>query len=503
MKETETILSVHGIDKSFQGVHALRNVEFQLKRGEVHALIGENGAGKSTLMKILLGMHQADNGEIIYKGKTVKFKNPNHALSNGISMIHQEISLVPTLSVSENIWLGREKKFCDASIYIRSKKRDAATRELLQELGIDLKPGSIISVLSIAHMQLVEIARAVSYNSDIIIMDEPTSALTDKEVELLYTIIRNLSKKGVAIVFISHKLEEIFEICDTITVMRDGQYICRKASSEITQDELIKLIVGRELSEMFPKLPAKIGEPVLEVRDLCGEQFENVSFTVHSGEILGFSGLMGAGRTEVMRAIFGIDPIQAGEVHLNGKQIKVRSPKGAIDHGLAMVTEDRLRLGSIYALSVEKNISLAYLRRITNKFTIVNRKKEDKDCLDMIEQMEIKVASAEQKINSLSGGNQQKAIISRWLLTKPKVLILDEPTRGIDVGSKSEIHRTISKLAQQGIAIILISSELPEVMGMSDRIMVMREGKLVCECSREEATQEKLIAHSFGNVEDK
>ena len=333
-------------------------------------------------------------------------------------------------------------------------------------------------------------------------MDEPTSALTDKEVDLLYAIIRDLSKKGVAIVFISHKLEEIFEICDTITVMRDGEYICRKASSEITQQELIKLIVGRELSDMFPKLPADIGKPVLEVKNLCGERFKNISFTVHSGEILGFSGLRGAGRTEVMRAVFGIDPIYSGEIYLNGKPIKIRSPKSGIDHGLAMVTEDRLRLGSIYALSVKKNMSLAYLRKITNHMAIVDRKEEDKDCLDMIERMEVKVASTEQKINALSGGNQQKVIIGRWLLTQPKVLILDEPTRGIDVGSKSEIHRTISKLAQQGIAIILISSELPEVMGMSDRIMVMREGRLVYECSREEATQEKLISHSFGNVNE-
>ena len=502
MKESNTILSVCGIDKSFQGVHALKNVQFELKSGEVHALIGENGAGKSTLMKILLGIYQADKGEIIYKGKSVNFKNPNDALSNFISMIHQEISLVPTLSVSENIWLGRERQFCDASLYINSKKRDAATKSLLAELGIDLEPKKIVSGLSVANMQLVEIARAVSYHSDVIIMDEPTSALTDKEVDLLYKIMRDLSQKGVAIVFISHKLEEIFEICDTITVMRDGEYICRKASDEITQQELIKLIVGRELSDMFPKLPADIGKPVLEIRNLCGERFKDVSFKVHSGEILGFSGLMGAGRTEVMRAIFGIDPVHAGEIYLNGEQIRIKSPKNAIDYGLAMVTEDRLRLGSIYALSVKRNLSLAYLRKITNNMAIVDRKEEEKDCLDMIKRMEIKLASTEQKINALSGGNQQKVIIGRWLLTKPKVLILDEPTRGIDVGSKSEIHRTISKLAQQGIAIILISSELPEVMGMSDRIMVMREGKLVYECSGKDATQEKLIAHSFGNADE-
>lgn len=500
MKGSEMIIEASGIAKSFQGVQALKNVHFELRRGEVHALIGENGAGKSTLMKILLGIYQADAGEICYKGESITFKNPYDALSKGISMIHQEISLVPTLSVAENIWLGREKKFYSAGLYINEKKREAETKKLLDELGIDLNPKTIVSNLSIANMQLVEIARAVSYRSDIIIMDEPTSALTDKEIELLYKIIYDLSAKNVAIVFISHKLEEIFKVCDRITVLRDGEYIGCYDSDAITQPELIRLIVGRELNDMFPKLPAEIGKPILQIQNLCGERFQDVSFEVRQGEILGFSGLMGAGRTEVMRAIFGIDSVRSGDVYLNGQSVRIHSPKQAIANGIGMVTEDRLRMGAIYALSVKKNMTLAYLRKITNRAYIVDAKQEGHDYDEMAQRMAVKTASSNQKINSLSGGNQQKVIIGRCLLTKPQVLILDEPTRGIDVGSKSEIHRTISELAQQGIAIILISSELPEILGMSDRILVMREGKIAYECMREDATQEILIAHSFGST---
>lgn len=502
MNTAETVLMAKNISKSFQGLRALKNASFEVRRGEAHALIGENGAGKSTLMKIFLGIYRADSGEIIFKGKPVSFKNPNEALHAGISMIHQEISLIPSMTVAENIWLGRERDFYYKNTKIISeKKRNEATAALLNELGAKLSPKDVVGELSVANMQLVEIARAVSYNSDVIIMDEPTSALTESEVKLLYKIIRDLLAKNVAVIFISHKLEEIFDICQRVTVMRDGEFVGVRECKDVTQPELIRLIVGRELSELFPKLEAEIGEPVLEVEGLCGDRFRDISFTVRSGEILGFCGLMGAGRTEIMRALFGVDKLRAGTVKLFGKPIKVKSPKESIANGMTMLTEDRLRLGAISTLSVKKNLSLAYLRTITGPLTFVDGKRETADTDQMRERMAVKTSSMSQTISALSGGNQQKVLIGRCLLTKPKLLILDEPTRGIDVGSKSEIHRMISKLAQEGVAIILVSSELPEVMGMSDRIIVIREGRAVYEARHGEATQEELIRYSFGEAQ--
>jgi ABC-type sugar transport system ATPase subunit len=501
LESIEVTLLARHINKSFQGLQALKNVSFELRRGEVHALIGENGAGKSTLMKILLSIYKLDSGEIIYKDKAVHFKDPHDALSHGISMIHQEISLIPTMSVAENVWIGREKNFLRFGL-LDNAKRNETTQKLLHDIGVNLSPTAIVSSLSVANMQLVEIVRAISYNSDVVIMDEPTSALTESEIELLYTIIKDLALKGVSVVFISHKLEEIFKICDRVTILRDGEYIATHKCSEITMPELIRLIVGRSLDDLFPKLPAKISDPVLEVQNLCGDSFSNVSFTVHKGEILGFCGLMGAGRTEIMRAIFGIDRIHSGNILLFNKPVKIPSPKAAIGNGIIMLTEDRLRLGAIYALSVKKNVSLAYLRSIIKFLCFVKDNDEGRDAQEIVKRLDIKVSSINQRINLLSGGNQQKVILGRCLLTKPKLLILDEPTRGIDVGSKSEIHRMISQLAQEGLAIILISSELPEVIGMSDRILVVREGKIVFETTHEKATQEELISHSFGNFKE-
>lgn len=495
----ETILQAKHITKMFPGVKALDDVELTVNRGEVLALLGENGAGKSTLMKIILGMYIPDEGEIYYKGEKVAFRNPSEALNHGISMIHQEISLVPTLDVSENIWLGREKKFLRGGL-ISKRDRDAATRNLLEELGIHLEPTMLVSRLSVAQMQMVEIARAVSYRSDIIIMDEPTSALTDTEVEILFRLIRQLTAGGTAVIYISHKMDEILQIADRASIFRDGRYIATVDCQSTNQAQLINMIAGREMSEMFPKEPAPIGGVVLEVQHLTrAGVFQDVSFQVHAGEILGFCGLVGAGRTEIMRAIFGIDKYDSGTLILEGREVHFHSPQQAIQHGLAMITEDRLRQGALHKLSVKANMSLAYLPEIARVGFIIDGKRETRDCQEQVEHLNIALAGLGQLIGTLSGGNQQKVIIGKWLLTKPKVLIMDEPTRGIDVGAKAEIHRLLCTLAKAGMAIILISSEMPEVMGMSDRIFVVHDGKLVHECTRDNfPSQETLMAHAFG-----
>jgi len=497
MEENKYILEMHDIIKVFPGVRALDNAQLSIKKGEVHALIGENGAGKSTLMKILLGIYRPESGEIIYKGTKVKFQTPHEALSAGISMIHQEMSLIPTVDISENVWIGRERDFRSCGLII-NKKRYQETEKLLKHLKIDLNPRTIINTLSVANMQLVELARAVSYHSDIIIMDEPTSSLTDSEIRLLYDIVRELSNQGTAVIFISHKLEEIFEICDRVTVMRDGQFISEHSTGEITQDELVTKIAGREVTELYPKVKAKIKETVLEVRNLCSNQvFDHISFDVKAGEVLGFCGLVGAGRTEIMRAIFGIDHFNSGEIYLEGKKIVNRTPKDAIANGISMITEDRRGMGIVPMLSVCANISLAYLPTL-GKAGFIQKARETADIQKMIKDLNVKTPSLSTNIGDLSGGNQQKAIIARWLLTKPKVLILDEPTRGVDVGAKSEIYQLINTLTQQGIAVIMVSSELPEILGMSDRIIVVREGKIVMNTKNNEMSSELLLKHAFG-----
>jgi len=498
----ETILSMKGIVKVFGGVQALKGVQLELKKGEIHALIGENGAGKSTLMKILLGLYEADAGEIILKGKKVKFKSPADALNNGISMIHQEISLVPGMDVSENIWLGREKLFKRCGL-IDKKKRFHETKKLLDELGIQVDPLKKVSELSVANMQLVELARAVSYNSDIIIMDEPTSALTNKEIEILYRIVRRLAAEGTAIIFISHKLEEIYEICQRVTVFRDGTFVATERSEDLKMDRLISLIVGRKNSKMFEKESYASDEVVLEVKDLYKKGvFNHVNFKVHKGEVLGFSGLMGAGRTEIMEAVFGIAPPDSGEIWLKGTKIENKNPAQAVANRIGMVTEDRLRTGAISTLSVMQNTTIVAMRYLENKVGMFSHKKENQFFRKEAEEFDVKFSSPDELIGQLSGGNQQKVIFARWLSTKPKILILDEPTRGIDIGSKNEIYRLISKLAQEGMAILLVSSEMPELLALSDRIHVVREGQIVYSCSREEATQEKLISYAFGVNKD-
>lgn len=496
---SDTILEVKNIVMEFPGVRALDNVQFSLQKGEIHALIGENGAGKSTLMKILLGLYKATAGEIYFEGKQVFIHSPTDALRLGISMIHQEISLVSTMTVDENIWLGREKDFCSRG-FLNVGKRMKKTKALLERIGIHLNPEEPVKNLSIASMQLVEIVRAVSYDSKVIIMDEPTSALTSEEIENLLKIIRDLARQGVAIIFISHKLEELLGVCDRVTVLRDGQFVATKKIEEIDKNELVKLIVGREITDMYPKRQPDIGACIFEVQDLNKKGvFEHISFQLHKGEILGFCGLMGAGRTEILEAIFGIEKFDSGQIVIDGKQVELSTPKSAIQHGLGMVTEDRLRRGVIHKLSVKVNLSIAYITRIC-KWLFIQTKRENEDCTRMIEELKVKVSNPNQVVSSLSGGNQQKVIIGRCLLTEPKVLMLDEPTRGIDVGSKAEIYKLMNRLAQEGLGIIMVSSELPEVMGMSDRILVISKGRIAACVDRADFDQERLMSAAFGTA---
>jgi ABC-type sugar transport system ATPase subunit len=498
---SDPIVSMDGIVKIFAGVHALDRVHFDLRRGEVHALIGENGAGKSTLMKILLGIYQADRGTVVFDGGEVHFKNPAEALGAGISMIHQEISLVPGMTVAENIWLGRERLFRRAGI-ISNRLRLEATKNLLSGLNLSIDPRAMVRDLSVASMQLVEMVRAVSYESKVIIMDEPTSALTNKEIELLYGIIRSLADRGTAIIFISHKLEEIFKVCGRVTVLRDGGYVGTRDINDIDMAALITMIVGRKEARSFEKTAHTPGETVLEVRHISQRGvFEDVSFSVRRGEVLGFAGLMGAGRTEIMQAVFGTTRLDSGEVLYRGKPVNIRGPGDAVKAGIGMVTEDRLRTGSIYTLSVMQNGTLVPLKKIANRFRFFSPARERRFFIKEAEQFNIKYVSTDDKIGQLSGGNQQKVIFARWLSGGPAVLILDEPTRGIDVGSKAEIYRLIDKLASRGLAILLVSSEMPELLALSDRIMVVREGRIVFETGGNNAAQEELISHAFGVAE--
>ncbi|MCU6763656.1 Ribose import ATP-binding protein RbsA [uncultured Roseburia sp.] len=499
----EAVLEMKKITKRFPGVVALDQVSLTVHRGEIHALIGENGAGKSTLMKCLLGIYQKDEGEIIYKGRETAFKSPHDALNAGISMIHQELNLVQTFTVAENIWMGREGKFAKAGV-IDTGLMNRKTKELLERLNISVDPSAYVSSLSVANMQLIELARAVSYDADIIVMDEPTSALADQEILLLHGIVRDLVKKGTAVIFISHKLEELFEICDNMTIMRNGQFVATKSCREITMDQLIGLIAGREIDDVYIKDQFEKGKVKIRVENLCGDGFSNVSFEVRAGEILGLCGLMGAGRSEIMRAIFGIDPIRSGKIYINDQEIKITSPKDAIAQGIAMVTEDRLRMGILQSMSISTNITLPRIKEYA-RAGFMNSRKELWDCEQISEKLHVKKASFSDPIASLSGGNQQKVILARWLLNNPEILILDEPTRGIDVGAKSEIYKIMNDLARnEGLAILMVSSEMPEILGMSDTIAVVRNGQIVhMEENREGLSADDLLQYAFGVSEER
>ncbi|WP_248928393.1 sugar ABC transporter ATP-binding protein [Paenibacillus hamazuiensis] len=493
---SEYILEMDGITKEFPGVKALDNIQLKVRKGTVHALMGENGAGKSTLMKIIFGIYTPDQGTIRFKGEEIKLAGSKDALARGISMIHQELSPVPQMTVAENIFLGREATFGFG--WINKKKMIEDTRKLFETLHIDLDPNTKMANLSIANTQMVEIAAAISYDADLIIMDEPTSAITDKEVEQLFRMIGSLKAKGVSIIYISHMMDEIFRICDDITVFRDGQYVGTKAAGELDQESLIQMMVGREIKMVFHKDEAEIGDVVLSVRNLTRNgKFKDISFDVRKGEILGIAGLMGAGRTEVIESIFGIHPPDSGEIWVDGRKVHITSPRDAIKHKIGLLTEDRKITGALLPLSIRDNMIVSSIDSYLNKAKLINRKLVDDMCALFVERLNIKTPSLDQQIVNLSGGNQQKVLLARWLLNNPDILILDEPTRGIDVGAKSEIHKLMSRLAQTGKAIVMISSELPEILGMSDRVIVMHEGAKKGELAREEANQQKIMELAY------
>ncbi|MFS2224981.1 sugar ABC transporter ATP-binding protein [Pantoea sp. B65] len=489
---TAYALEAEGISKFFPGVKALNKVSLRVKPGTVHALMGENGAGKSTLMKCLIGIYRPDDGIIRIKGEPVQFEDTLDALRSGISMIHQELNLVPHMTVAENIWLGREPMRFG---FVDHAKLNKMTQALLSKLNIRLKAEQMVGELSIAAQQMVEIAKAVSWNADIVIMDEPTSALTEGEVAHLFTIIRDLRTQGKAIIYISHKMDEIFAITDEVSVFRDGAWVASDHTASYTRQSLITQMVGRELTQLFPKFESDIGEDVLTVRNLTQKgKFHDVSFSVRRGEILGVAGLVGAGRSEVMESLFGMTSYDSGEVLIDGVPTKIESPSVAIEKGLAFLTEDRKKSGLFLVLSVMENMSIVNMPEYISRAGFVSHIQMAKDCMEQIRRLNIKTPTMDQIINNLSGGNQQKVLIARWLLAQPKILILDEPTRGIDVGAKAEIYRLISELANRGVAIIMVSSELPEILGMSDRVMVMHEGRITGILNKEDADQETIMS---------
>ncbi len=490
---SQNILQVQNLSKSFLGVKALDNIQFGLQKGEVHALMGENGAGKSTFMKILMGLLQPDSGEIIFEGEVLKSNNVHENLQKGISMIHQEILVVPELTVAQNIFLGRETNYRS---WLNDKAINQKAQEILDAIGIKINAQTKIKNLSIAEMQMVEIAKAISNNAKVIIMDEPTSALTDNEVAMLFKIIKDLKAKGVAIIYISHKMDEIYEITDRITVLRDGQYIATKNTNELDKNALIALMVGRQINDLFLENNSIKGESILSVQNLNKKgKFKDINFEVHAGEVLGIAGLMGAGRTEIARAIFGLDKYDSGEIIIKGNKVEIKSPEDAIKNGIGYVSEDRKALGFIPALSIKENISLSSLGNFA-KTWFVNASNEHEAATRLATDLKIKSTSINQKVMTLSGGNQQKVVIGKVLLTAPSLVILDEPTRGIDIGAKFEIYKLINQLTDKGIAVIMISSELPEILGMSDRIMVLSKGKQTALLSKQEATQEKIMQYA-------
>ena len=490
--KAEYLLEVENVRKAFPGVLALDNVSFRLKRGHVHALMGENGAGKSTLMKIISGIYTPDSGSFRLKGTEIRLTSPLDALQYGIAMIHQELNLMAYMTVAENIWIRREP--LNGLGFVRHDEMRRRTRELFDRLDINLDPDAEVRDLSVASRQMVEIAKAVSYNSDILIMDEPTSALTDREVTHLFKIIRTLKAEGKGIVYITHKMNELFEIADEVSVFRDGKFVGEHAASDVTRDDIIKLMVGREITQMFPKQTVPIGEVVLSVRNLTLEgRFRDISFDLRKGEILGLAGLVGSGRSNVAETLFGVTPATSGTIEINGKPIDIRTPGVAMDAGMAFLTEDRKESGCFLLLDVMANMQIALLRSGHVSAGFVREREIEKLCQEQKTRLRVRTPDLHEPVLNLSGGNQQKVLIARWLMIHPRILILDEPTRGIDVGAKAEIHRLISELAGQGVAVMMISSEMPEVLGMSDRVLVMHEGRMTGIVDRKDATQVKIM----------
>ena len=492
-------IEMKGIDKSFGTNQVLKDAGFVLGDGEVHALMGENGAGKSTLMKILTGVYTKDAGQIFVDGKEVDYKNPQEAEKAGIVFIHQELNVLFDLTVEENLFIGKEikKRFgiCDQ----KAMRRKA--EEALKNLGVSISPKETMSNLSVGQQQMIEICKALMVDAMVIIMDEPTAALTQSETKVLFEVIESLRKKGVSMVYISHRMEEIFELCDRISVLRDGTYVGTKNIPETNMNEIVKMMIGREIGERYPVRNTEIGEEVLRVEGLTKQGvFQNASFTVHAGEVLGVSGLMGAGRTEIMQAIFGNLPYESGKIFINGKEVKIKSPQEAIRHGIGFITEDRKTEGLLLEKSIEENVALTNLGSISKSGGVMVKKQEQELSKRAIEELHIRCFGAQHECNNLSGGNQQKVVFAKWIYTNPKILILDEPTRGVDIGAKKEIYTIINQLAAKGVAIIMVSSELPEVLGMSDRVMVVREGVVRGIINKEEANQENVMTLATGGT---
>ncbi len=494
--ERAPILEMRRISKRFDATQALNNVSLTLYPGEVHALLGENGAGKSTLIKIMTGIHQPDAGEILLDGRPVQIHNAMHAQNLGIVAIYQEPMVFPDLTVAENIFIGHAER----NPFMRWGQMYRNARDILARLDVNLDVGMPARGLTLAAQQAVEIAKAISLNARVLIMDEPTASLSAHEVEQLFKLVSTLRERGVAILFISHRLDEVFSIADRVTIFRDGQWISTRPRSEVTSELAIREMVGREITDFFAKTPAvRHGEPLLSVRGLGKSGiFSGVSFDVHRGEVLGFAGLVGARRTDVGLALFGIEPADSGEIIFEGRQCVIHSPRQAMQLGIAYVTEDRRQLGLSLPQSITANITLPLLRRYTAALGLLNFKAERETAEHYKRQLSIRAPNVQVEVSKLSGGNQQKVMLAKWLNTAPKLLILDEPTRGIDVGAKAEVHHIINELAQQGIGIILISSDLPEVLGMSDRVLVMREGRQMGIFERAEATQERVMAAAVG-----
>ncbi|WMC94064.1 sugar ABC transporter ATP-binding protein [Kineothrix sp. MB12-C1] len=494
---SQYMLEMNEIYKSFPGVQALDNVTIKVRPGTVHALMGENGAGKSTLMKCLFGIYKMDAGEIIFQGKPVKIANAEDALEKGIAMVHQELQPIPERSIGENIFCGRYplKKFGPIKV-VDHKKMYTEAERLLEEVRMPYNPKKKMGTLSISQMQSVEIAKAVSMEAKVVILDEPTSSLTDNEVEALFAIIEDLKKKGVSIIYISHKMDEILRISDDVSIMRDGQYVGTWEAKDLTMDMIIARMVGRELTNVYPPKDNVPGEVILELKELTSilpGSFKDVNLTIRKGEILGIGGLVGAQRTELMEAVFGVRHIQSGDIIYKGKKIHIKRPHDAIQNGIGLITEDRRGTGIFGVLSIADNVSIASIDKYLEAGIMVNDKKVEKLVQENVAKLSIKTPNSRTQIKSLSGGNQQKVIISRWLANDPEVLIMDEPTRGIDVGAKYEIYQIIINLAKQGKAIVMISSEMAELIGVSDRIAVMCNGRVTGELTREEATQERIM----------
>ena len=497
----ENIYEIKNVSKSFPGVLALSDVSFSIRKGEVHALVGENGAGKSTLMKILSGVYTPDNGHLYYKGNEVHFKRPSDAQALGISIIHQEFSLIPHLSAVDNIYLGREvmKK---NGLLDKQKMRNNAI-EVLNKLDAVIDVDKPISRLSVANQQFVEIAKAIAIDTEVLIFDEPTASLTGKEIEKLFELINRLKSEGVSIIYISHHLDELFRIADTVTCLRDGEWVGTQSITELTKQSIVKMMVGREVNNNYPpkrNVEERSNEVLLDVRKLSNKYVKDISFELKKGEILGISGLVGAGRTETVRALIGADPTSIKDIYFEGEKIKIKSPTDALNHGIGLIPESRKTQGLVLGMTVKDNITLSIMNKITSKIGLIQKKVESSNVQASIKELTIKTPSMNQLVRNLSGGNQQKVVLAKWLNTKCKVLIFDEPTRGIDIGAKEEIYKLMRALADKGIAIIMISSELPEVLGMSDRVIAMYKGAMVAEIDGYEIDSEKVMYYATGGA---